>query len=218
MTVYEAGAEDAGKPPRKNAGSGVSKCTETETIGSWAIVRDLARTTVRKGSLGEGREVSSSFKRAILLDEHSPIRSLSFRFKLIGIAYWVSVHLVRHWLGIVHFVTTQRTDRTGFDRTKEPQDTPVDHEMVANVQALINVSRKRLCYNASKETTADWLKVRESIRKVDPFVADVMVAECIYRGFCPAVTKCKPKYDETPKFQRDLEKYRSGAGWMNKTP
>ena len=131
---------------------------------------------------------------------------------------WVSVHLVRHWLGVVHFVTTQRTDRTGTDRNKAPQDTPVDHEMVANVQALINMSRKRLCYNASTETTAAWLKVRKAIADKDPEVAAVMVPECVYRGFCPAVSKCKPKFDETPKFQRDLEVYRSGAGWMNMGP
>ena len=194
------------------------RCTESEILGSWTIVRDIARTTVRKGPLGSGKEVSDAFKRAILLDEHSPIRSLSFRFKLQGLMSWVSVHLVRHWLGVVHFVTTQRTDRTGTDRNKAPQDTPVDHEMVANVQALINMSRKQLCYNASTETTAAWLKVRESIRKVDPIVAEVMVPECIYRGFCPAVSKCKPKFDETPKYHRDLVKYRSGAGWMRHNP
>lgn len=196
----------------------IPTCTEAEPIGSWAMVRDLARTTVRKGPLGAGKEPSLAFKRAILLDEHSPIRALSFRFKLVSLMSWVSVHLVRHWLGVVHFVTTQRTDRTGTDRNKAPQDTPVDHEMVANVQALINMSRKRLCYNASTETTAAWLKVRKAIADKDPEVAAVMVPECVYRGFCPAVSKCKPKFDETPKFQRDLEVYRSGAGWVNMGP
>lgn len=192
-------------------------CTDAEPIGSWAMVRDLARTTVRKGPLGDGREVSRQFKRAILLAEHSPIRSLSFRFMLQGLMSWVSVHLVRHWLGVVHFVTTQRTDRTGLDRNKMPQDTPVSHEMVANVQALISMSRKRLCFLASPETTVAWRKVRESVAKADPEVAEVMVPECIYRGFCPEVIKCKARYDETPKFQRDLEQYRSGAGWRQET-
>ena len=56
------------------------------------------------------------------------------------------------------------------------------------------------------------------MRGVDAIVAEVMVPECIYRGFCPAVSKCKPKFDETPKYHRDLVKYRSGAGWMQHKP
>ncbi len=193
----------------------MTECRDVSLIGSWQTVRDLARTTVRKGPLGEGKEVSTKFRRAMLLAEHSPIRALSFRYTLHNLKSWVSVHLIRHWLGVVHFVSTQRTDRTGVDRNKMPQDTPVTHEMVANPQALIYMSRKRLCFLASQETTEAWRKVKAGITSVDPDVAAVMVPECIYRGFCPETVKCKPKYDETPKFQRDLEAYRANAGWRN---
>ena len=189
------------------------ECDGMKTIGSWDLVRDLARTTVRKGPLGEGKGVSTKFKRAILLAEHSPIRAMSFNYILKGIKSWVSVHFARHFIGVVHFVTTQRTDRTDIDRDKMPQDTPVSHEMVANIQALIYISRKRLCFLASKETTQAWLKVKAEVKKIEPEIAAVMVPECIYRGFCPEITKCKCRFDETPKFARDLEQYRSGAGW-----
>ena len=43
--------------------------------------------------------------------EHSPIRELWFGIKM-EIPYWVSVHFVRHHIGVNHYVQTQRDDRT----------------------------------------------------------------------------------------------------------
>lgn len=80
-------------------------------------------------------------------------------------------------------------------------------DMTANAQALINISRKRLCNCASKETREAWKQVKEEVRKVDPVMADKMVPECIYRGFCPEfMSSCG--YVNTEKFKQELKKYR----------
>lgn len=80
--------------------------------------------------------------------------------------------------------------------------------MTANAQALINISRKRLCSCASPETREAWKQVKEAITKIDPVMASKMVPECIYRGFCPEfMNPCG--YSKTEKFQNDLKIYRN---------
>ena len=171
----------------------------------WEKVKAAARTTIRKE--GSGKYPTNSWKKTILLAEHSPIRKIKASWKWHDILSWVSVHFVRHHLGILHYVSTQRTDRTGVDRDYLRQDALVEHECEANAQALINISRKRLCFQASQETRVAWQKVKEEVRKSDPILASVMVRECVYRGFCPEMKSCR--YCETEKFKRELEKYRS---------
>lgn len=177
----------------------------SEYPNMWPGVKRAARTTIRKD--GEGTYPSDEWKKQILLAEHSPIRKLRFSWKWKGLKSWVSVHFVRHKFGIEHWVTTQRSDRTGTDRDKSPQDTPVDHECEANAQALIFISRRRLCSQASKETREAWQEVKAAVEKHDPVLASVMVPECIYRGFCPEFDSCK--YAETEAFQEALAAYRN---------
>lgn len=176
----------------------------TEYVDVWPKVKRAARTTISKE--GEGEYPSDSWKKTILLAEHSPIRKIKFSWKWSGIKSWVSVHFVRHWLGILHWVSTQRIDRTGVPRDKSPQDTPVDHESEANAQALINISRRRLCNQASAETQQAWKEVVAEVNKVDPVLASVMVPECIYRGFCPEFTSCG--YADTESYRKALARYR----------
>lgn len=176
----------------------------SEYVDVWSKVKRAARTTISRE--GEGAYPSDSWKKRILLAEHSPIRKIKFSWKWENLKSWVSVHFVRHWLGILHWVTTQRTDRTGVDRNKSPQDTPVSHECEANAQALINISRRRLCSAASPETRAAWKEVKAEVAKVDPVLASVMVPECIYRGFCPEFNSCG--YADTEAYREALEKYR----------
>lgn len=176
----------------------------SEYTDEWPKVKRSARTTISRE--GEGAYPSDTWKKQILLAEHSPIRKIKFSWKWTGLKSWVSVHFVRHWLGILHWVTTQRVDRTGVDRDKSPQDTPVEHECEANAQALINISRKRLCTQASPETRKAWQEVKAEVKKNDPILASVMVKECIYRGFCPELYPCG--YSETEAYKKELEEYR----------
>lgn len=171
----------------------------------WNDVKQSARTTI--GKEGSGKYPTNGWKKTILLAEHSPIRKIKVAWKWEDLKSWVSVHFVRHWLGILHFVTTQRTDRTGINRDESRQDTKVSHECEANAQALINISRKRLCSQASPETRKAWEEVKEQVSNIDPVLGSVMVKECIYRGFCPEFYSCG--YCNTEQFKKDLEEYRN---------
>lgn len=177
----------------------------TEYTDVWAKVKRSARTTINKE--GEGKYPPDSWKKVILLAEHSPIRRIHFSWRWEGIKSWISVHFVRHKIGIEHWVSTQRIDRTGVNRNKSPQDTPVNHECEANAQALITISRKRLCSQADVETREAWIEVKEKVAEVDPVLASVMVPECIYRGFCPEFNSCG--YTATEHYRQRLAEYRN---------
>lgn len=181
-----------------------------EQVSSWKRVLNAARRTIGKKPLD--KEPSNSWKAKMLLAEHSPIRLLEFDWTWSFIQQWVTAHLVRHHEGCEKFVHSQRVDRNpalaGLSRDDLPQGLLNDMDMTANAQALINISRKRLCSCASKETRDAWKQVIEEIRKIDPVLADKCVPECLYRGFCPEfMNPCG--YAETKKYQMDLEKYRS---------
>jgi hypothetical protein len=165
------------------------RVTGFSVVGSWRDVANAARATVGLDPKTDG-EPSNKWKRSILLAEHSPIRNLQFRWTWEDLPYWVSVHFVRHKIGIEHFVSTQRSDRTGVDRNNLPQGALVSHSCIANAQAMISISRKRLCMLASKETHLAWLAVTHELLVADPAVASVCVPECIYRGFCPEMRGC----------------------------
>lgn len=183
-----------------------------EQVTSWKRVLNAARRTIGKAPLD--KEPSNSWKAKILLAEHSPIRLLEYEWTWEDIKQWVSVHLVRHHEGCEKFVHSQRGDRRSIleeynvkSRDDLPQGTLNDMDMTANAQALINISRKRLCSCASKETREAWKQVKEEIAKKDPILASKMVPECLYRGFCPEwINSCG--YSKTKKFEEDLKEYR----------
>jgi len=181
------------------------KVTGFKVKGNWIDVLNSARSTVGKDEVS--KEPNSSWKARMILAEHSPIRRLTISWKWVDLMYWVSVHFVRHKIGIEHFVKTQRSDRTGVLRYKSPQDTPVVHEVEANAQSLINISRKRLCHNASPETQEAWQKVLIEVELKEPELFQACVPECVYRGFCPDMNTCG--YSDTDKFHRQLQNYRA---------
>ena len=131
---------------------------------NWQDVKNAAMNTVGKD---KGVYPTAAWKKKILLAEHSPIRLMQFAWKWSDLPYWVSVHIVRHKIGIEHFVSTQRTDRTGVDRTERPQNAPVLHQCQANAQALITISRKRLCSGASVLIAQSW--GRGDMRTIERF-------------------------------------------------
>lgn len=139
--------------------------------------------------------------------EHSPIRSLIYCFKISNLKSWVATHFVRHHVGVEKWVKTQRSDRTGVNRDEIPQGALVDMELEANAQALINMSRKRLCNQASSETREVMEKMKDAVSEKDEFMARVMVKECVYRGFCPEMNPCG--YSKTEKFNKELSEYRN---------
>ncbi len=171
---------------------------------NWQDIKNATMTTIGKNT---GKYPDRTWKLKLIRAEHSPIRKLVFSWKWVDLPYWISVHIVRHKIGIEHFVKTQRSDRTGVDRAELPQGTFVDHECCANAQALITISRKRLCSCASPETRQAWQLVKDEVRKIEPELAHCMVKECIYRGFCPEMFGCG--FDKTEQFQKELAEYRA---------
>ena len=146
----------------------------------------------------------STISRAKLLRcEHSPVRLICFWIELIGIPSFVSTHLVRHKIGVEHFVESNRDDRGGAGDGAVNRLTPVNHGMHANAQAMISMSRKRLCYASHSKTVAVWSRLRKSMRAVCPNTAEAMVPECVYRnGFCPELRECKPGLGEVMRAYR----------------
>lgn len=107
---------------------------------------------------------------------------------------------------IEHFVATQRTDRTGISRDELRQGNLVNHECDGNAQALITVSRRRLCNCASPETRKAWQLVKDEVAKIEPELSRCMVKECVYRnGLCPEVFPCG--YNHTEAFEKELKEY-----------
>ncbi len=154
--------------------------------GDWIEVVDDCRSTVGKPPLG--KEPSEQFKRSILIAEHSPIRDISIKWKWTNIPSWVATHWVRHkW---ERYVKSQRTDRTGIQRDKLPQDAPVDFTGEANCQHLIDTMRKRLCRQASQETREYAEDLKAAIHDIQPELSDVLVPNCVYRCGCPEISCC----------------------------
>lgn len=164
---------------------------EITPITNWKRVADAARFTVGKAPLD--KEPSDKFKHDICNAEHSPLRLLEFDIKCYDVPYWVAMHLARHHEGVEKFITTQRTDRTGstLDRDEIPQGARVNMQLSINAQALINISRVRLCAKASPETAKLWRMIKAELKDVDPVIWYYMMPNCAYRGFkCHELTSC----------------------------
>lgn len=155
------------------------------TDADWERCLYLARVTQGKE---DAKVPSESWKKKILAAEHSPVRTLMYTIVLHDIPYYTSVHLVRHKFGVEHYVRSQRVNP---DRGGERQDALVTHVMDMNFQALVAMSRKRLCYKADATTRGIMEDIVSELRKVDPISASFCVPECIYRGnVCHEMRPC----------------------------
>lgn len=199
------------EPPKKGIRVTRFECVKPD----WIRVVNAARRTVGKKPIYH--EPSNAFKRKILLAEHSPIRLLEYDFTWEDIKQWITVHFVRHHNGVLPFVHSQRPDRNEvlklLDRDDLRQGLLNDMDMTCNAQAFINVSRKRLCGCASRETREAWKLVIEFLREIDPILAEKCVPECVYRGFCPEKDE-NPKLDKccgyvnTDSYRKAIKEYR----------
>ena len=117
--------------------------------------------------------------------EHSPIRTQLFAVCMYEIPTYVSTHFARHKHGVEHFVKSNR-------KAKEPVDrnTPVNHMMFVNAQALINMSRVRLCHKSDAITRQVMQQIQTGAINVDADLGVCMVPNCDYRGFCPEMKSC----------------------------
>jgi hypothetical protein len=154
----------------------------------WKKIKSGCMTTISKEA-GEN-EPSSKWKRKLLMCEHSPLRRGTVSWKWPEIPYAISTHFARHHIGCEKFVATEREDRTGVPREERSQMNPVMMEMDANIQALINISRKRLCTCADPTTRKYWMAVLEAVREYDEDIFWACVPECVRDGGCPEYQPC----------------------------
>lgn len=165
------------------------KILKNPTEDDWQTVKLLALNTMGKDYLKD-KEMSLDLKKRYLRSEHSPIRALQFIIKMT-IPYYVSTHLVRHKIGVEHFVQSQRNDRQDkYDRETAPQGAMVSHIMLLDAQALMTITRKRLCGKADISTQKVWRKVVKEILALNPEFEDVLVPNCQYLHSCPEFQSC----------------------------
>lgn len=165
--------------------------TKWPTEADWREAHRRALMTVGKRPVADPSE---GWKHRILEARHSPIRCLQFSFDLMDLPTWVSVHLVRH----VHaqpYVRSQRNDRQeAYDRTKAPQDAPVNMIWDMNAEELMTIANKRLCLQASEETRYVVEAMCAAVIEKCPEFTHVLVPMCHYHG--GACHEMKPCYDE----------------------
>lgn len=174
--------------------------------GDWNEVMNDCRSTV--GKEAKDGSPTPSFVRRMLIAEHSPIRDISIKWKWTAIKSWIATHWSRHkW---ECFITTQRSDRTGVDRDNLPQSAPVDFVGEANIQALIDTMRKRLCGQASSETRVYAEDFKAALYHVEPEISNVLVPNCVYRCGCPE-TECCGMWMKFVNYCREQAKCHPGA-------
>ena len=153
----------------------------------WDSVLTDSRASVNKEALN--KEPSTTFKKKILLAEHSVIRDIIIRWKWIEMPYYIAMHWVRHVFQKV--VSTQRNDRQDkYDRKKAFQDVPVTFTGTANTQNLIDAFRKRLCRQALAETREYAVDFKARLHDIEPEISEVLVPHCVYRGQCQEINNC----------------------------
>ena len=179
--------------------------------GTWRDVADAARVTV---GMEEGTDQPPvSYRRKMLLCEHSLIREITLTAEWEDIPYFVAMHLVRHHQGCQPYVLSQRDDRqiggqTHEARKDKPQDAPVRLRFTLNQQAIINISRRRLCQQASTETREAWVDMLSNLRDREPELVDACVPDCVYRGWCYEYKSCG--YHKTLLWKKHVGRYRQG--------
>lgn len=168
----------------------------------WQQIKDCTMTTISKDA---GVYPSSEWKTKLLRSEHSPIRVGFFILKLYDIPSYVATHIARHHVGIEKFISTRRSDR-GFEDEVITRDSLVDMSLHINFHALLQISRKRLCTSADKETIKVWKMILESIKEYEPELYSLCVPQCVYCGYCAEFKPCG--YANTRHFENRLNEYR----------
>lgn len=182
-----------------------TKITIEASFGTDRQVADRARTTI--GLAPGDKEISQAYMRKLYLCEHSPIRLQSYIIRIEGIPTWIATHFSRHNVGVTPYIQSMRDDRAEYDEMPN-RETPVIMELHANTQAIINISRKRLCFCSHIRTIGVWKAVLEELAKVNPTLVSCCTRDCTYRGWCYEHKSCG--YHKNEEFAKELLEYRNG--------
>lgn len=115
--------------------------------------------------------------------------------------------------GVMYEVDHQRFDSipTLADSIKQLPDyfdryAPTNLAMLINAEAIMNMSAKRLCTKASKETREIWQKTLDLIEEVDPDLVQFCKRPCILQGYCREAKPCGFMASEEYRAQRKFYK------------
>ena len=160
-------------------------------------VSDLKITGIREAEFAAG---ITQGKNAVplriwhLIAGHSHIRCVQVSWTWENLPYYSSVHIVRHKIGIEHFVKSQRKG----NRSELPQDALVDHSVVTNLQGLLTLCKARLCKTCDKTTILAVHALRFRVLAQLPMLEHLLVPKCVYHGYCPEFhMKQRCRYLET---------------------
>lgn len=128
------------------------------------------------------RDRAINLRNKMYLAEHSPIRERVFWVTVDNVPTFVANHFARHHEGINQFHLSHRSDRCGVPDQESNRLTPTHFEFSANAQALINMSRRRLCLQASTATRMVMEMIKDCIREIDIGLANCMLPDCEYRS------------------------------------
>ena len=168
-----------------------------ELIGT-ELMTELASTTIRK-DLKKELDLKKSFRA-----KHSLIRSNVYQVIMKNIPSFVATHFVRHKVGVEHFISTWREDRIWIPNEELNRLSPVNHTMIINAEALMNISYKRLCYKASPETLEVMEEIKKKVEEIHPELSECLHRNCIEKGFCPEYKSCNFVDTEEADRQRNL--------------
>ena len=150
------------------------------TEEDWKRCKLLALTTMGKRYVKT--MPTDEWKYRILRSPHSPKRTLMFTIRM-QVPYFVSVHFVRHKIGVEHYVQSQRNDRQDrYDRNDAPQSAMVTHVMDMNADALIQMAHMRLCGKAASETREVMRDICRKVIEVNPEFEPFLVPQCVWHG------------------------------------
>ena len=146
------------------------------------------------GTMGKEASIqpTDEFIHKILRARHSPAKEIVFKFVLRDVPYWVSVHLVRHNIGVNWYVESQRNDRQNkYDRNSARQDTPITMRCTVNALELMHIANMRLCSKASKETHDLVQTMCFLVENEFPAIKGLLVPMCEYQGGrCDEINTC----------------------------
>lgn len=149
---------------------------------NWKEIKNACRQTVNMGD--SSVEPTKEWKNKLLICRHSPLRLGTIYIEIKDVPYYVMGHLVRHNVGVTPFVGTSREDRTGISRDERRQTDLISMRLDMNIEALMNISEKRLCTCADAKTREVWKAVVDAIREYDEEIANMCVPSCVRCGGC----------------------------------
>lgn len=147
----------------------------------WKAIKNECRQTVNMGD--STKEPNDEWKKKLLICRHSPLRIGTVLFHFEDIPYYVMGHLVRH-VHAVPFVGTSREDRTGVPREERRQTDLVNFDMYMNIEELMNISERRICMCADKETIKVWRAALMAVKELDENIYWSNVPQCVAHGGC----------------------------------